>query len=75
MSRHINIIIIFALKRLHFAFQITQEIHLSPNSPAHPNPTTVTRLNVSLPKAARKSKYLKILCKYLPVPLVMRMVS
>uniref|UniRef100_A0A9J7Y0Y6 Uncharacterized protein n=1 Tax=Cyprinus carpio carpio TaxID=630221 RepID=A0A9J7Y0Y6_CYPCA len=35
-------------------------VHLCLSSPALPNQTTVTHLNVSLPRAARKSKCLKI---------------
>lgn len=49
---------------LDLSSQITGVVHLCLSFPALPNPTTVTRLNVSLLRAARKSKCLKISCKY-----------
>lgn len=51
-------------KELDLSSQITGVVHLCLSFPALPNPTTVTRLNVSLLRAARKSKCLKISCKY-----------
>ncbi len=49
---------------LDLSSQITGVVHLCLSFPVLPNPTTVTRLNVSLLRAARKSKCLKISCKY-----------